>query len=81
MRLTVVDTPRRIGQTPGGGRWVTFHVLSGTLYLSDDEQSLHDGGGLPLETHDGLHQLFWYGPLWVMAASGTTADIVFVIPG
>lgn len=80
MRLRVVDTPYKAGSTnPNQGRWVTFHVMSGTVLLADNENALN-AGGLPLETHDGLTQLLWYGDLWIKAAAGTTAEIELVIP-
>lgn len=80
MRVKVSDSPRLLGQTPGNGRWITFHVLSGVVQLADEQQQLFNGGGLPLETHDGLSQLYWYGPVWISAAAGTVAEIEIVIP-
>lgn len=78
MRISIVDSPRYIGSIRPGAR-VTVQVVSGTLAISDDEQTLRAGQGFTINsaTVPGIQQFVWYGQLWMMGTGGAcVAEVV-----
>ncbi len=51
------------------------------LRIATDSETLRGGGGLIVKPTAGILSLWWCGPLWVIGASGATADFeVMVCP-
>lgn len=79
MRYSVTATPRRLArlarQTP-----VLLRVSSGTVRISDQQESLFDGGGLAVSAADGVQN--WIMPeceLWLCADSAP-AIVEIILP-
>lgn len=79
MRLSLVETPRKICTVPRSLR-IHLRAISGTALLARDPQTLFDGGGLPVGTADGIVSLEWEnGALW-MAGQGGAAVVEAIVP-
>lgn len=67
MRLTVVQTPRRLARLPRNAP-VLLRVISGSVRVSDSENDLYGGGGIPVSVSDGLQNwILPEGEFWAVA--------------
>lgn len=72
MRLTVVQTPRRLARLPRNAP-VLLRVISGSVRISDSESDLYGGGGIPVSPADGLQNwIMPEGDVWTVADAANT---------
>jgi len=80
MRITLIDSASPIATIPRF-QHVILRVISGTILIGRDRQSVENGGGLPASVADGIVTLAWdAGPLFMAAASGTQATAEVIVP-
>jgi len=81
MRLTLIDTPRKIAQIPKFSHLI-LRVTAGALRLGRDEQDLVSGGGLPVAVADNIVNLDWdIGAIWMVSdPAGSTSTVEVLVP-
>jgi len=80
MRITLIDSPSPIATIPRF-QHVILRVISGSILIGRDRQSVESGGGLPVAAADNIVTLAWdAGPLWMAADPGTQATAEVIVP-
>lgn len=79
MRINLVSSPRKIA-TLRRPAWLHLRAISGTALLAPDQQTLTDGGGLPVSVGDGIVSLNWENGDVFMAGQGGASEVEIVIP-
>lgn len=76
MRLSFPNSPRLICRVPVT-RHIHIRAINGDLLISRDQQTLLDGGGLPVAVTDGIVSLQWdAGEIWAMGAPNATVEVI-----
>ena len=80
MRIKLPDTPRRLARL-NRPSYVHIRIVSGTVRLSSDQESLLGGDGFRVGTSDGILSLRWEAEqIWAAAESGSNAEMEVLLP-
>jgi hypothetical protein len=76
MRVSLPNSPRRVATLTRPG-FVHLRVISGDCLLSDTNDNLIGGGGLPVGVSDGIQSILWPGEeLWLMGNQTAVVEVI-----